>query len=568
MQGEPVGTPVQDRAAEADVIVVGSGAAGLTAALTAAVAGLRVTIIEKANVLGGTSAMSGAAAWVPANHHARAAGIDDSPEDALEYLRTTAPQGWAETEDELWRGLAMHSAAMLAFVEQHTPLQFALTIESDVYVERPGGKARGRMVSPKPLRRRVAGPYARHLRGSTLPHIFTYQETTQNDLYRKPVQTVLKLAPRLAERLMTGARAKGTALIAGLLKGCLDYGCRIEMQARAVKLITDETHAVVGLVAEQRGRTREFMARRGVLIATGGFEWNSNLAGAHFPGPRGVPGSPRSNEGDAIGIAREVGAQLAHMDQALMFVCAPTRYEGQLHAMPLPFHMESNAILVDRNGCRFVSEFAVDIGEALDRRDPITGQPAHLPAWMISDARHRRPVLRWYARHVPGWIRSARTLEALADMISVPPAALAETVRRFNEFCEKGQDADFHRGESAFERRKLGGRLPLVPIQKPPYVAVPVERTILSTKGGLRTDARARVLRDGGQIIPGLYCAGVAMANPIGTRAISAGTTIGPNMTWGYIAANDMLTRNDRQLDEAGASSAADDSTAKEEDRR
>lgn len=535
---------LDDEPLASDLVVVGSGAAGLTAALTAAVAGLSVMILEKTSKVGGTSAMSGAAAWVPANHHAKAAGVEDSPAEALAYLRATAPDGWRETEDRLWQTFAAEASNMLAFVERHSPLRFALTSEPDVFVEAPGAKSWGRMTSPLPLQRRMLGPYAKHVRRSTLPHIFTYQETTQNDLFRRPFRTVLKLAPRLAGRLATRSAAKGTALITGLLRGCLDRGCRIELDARAVELITDATNRVTGLVVEQRGLLRRITAHRGVLLASGGFEWNAELLSRHFPGPVGLLGSPSGNEGDAVRLAQAVGAQLAHMDQALIYPCVPTFYEGRLQALPIPFHMEPNAIVVDRSGKRFTSEYAVDLGEALDRRDPQTGAPLHLPAWLISDADFLRPALRWYARNDPGWITRADSIAALAGDIGIDPAALVSTVDRFNQLCAKGRDEDFHRGETIYQRAKSGGRPTMQPIRKAPFVAVSFNRCVLSTKGGLRTNEHGQVLGQDGGVIPGLYCAGAAMANPIGTRAISAGTTIGPNMTWGYVSARHVLTSN------------------------
>ncbi len=527
-----------------DLIVVGSGAAGLTAALTAGVAGLSVTIVEKTAKLGGTSAMSGAAAWIPANHHATAAGIADSPAEALAYLRATAPDGWRETEDRLWQSFASEASRMLAFVEKHTPLRFALTSEPDVFAEAPGAKVRGRMTAPLPLPRQILGPYAAHVRRSTLPHIFTYQETSERDLYRRPIHTVLALAPRLAQRWISGSAAKGTALITGLLRGCLDHGCRIELEVRVTELIVDDANCVTGLVFEQRGRARRIAAHRAVLLATGGFEWNAELLSRHFPGPVGLLGSPSGNEGDALHLAEAVGAQLAHMDQALIYPCVPTIYEGKLQALPLPFHMEPNAIVVDRSGQRFVSEFAVDLGEALDRRDPRTGFPLHLPAWLISDANFMRLAIRWYARNDPNWIRQAASIEALANKIGIEATALLATVGRFNTLCALGRDEDFHRGETVYQRAKSGGRPTMRPILEPPFVAVSFNRSVLSTKGGLRTNEHSQVLARNGSVIAGLYCAGAAMANPIGTRAISAGTTIGPNMTWGYIGAQHVLTSN------------------------
>ncbi|MBN8957291.1 MAG: FAD-dependent oxidoreductase [Rhizobiales bacterium] len=531
-------------ATEFDFIVIGTGAAALTAALTASVAGLKTAIIEKTDKIGGTSAMSGAASWLPVNHYGKAAGYDDTPEEALDYLRATAPEGWRETEDALWESFARNAGPMLAFVEAHTPLRYALTSEPDVYSEAPGAKTHGRMVAPMPLSRRLLGPYAKRLRASTLPHIFTYQEMIDNDLYRKPIRTTLKFAPQLLRRLIGSERAKGAALTIGLMRGCLDHGCHLALDTRAIELTTDPAHGgVTGVVVEHNGQRETLNATRGVLLATGGFEWDRERLQQHFPGPIDRLGSSPGNAGDALRMAEQVGAALAHMDQALIYPCLPTRYDGKLHAMPAPIHMEPNAIVVDRHGKRFVSEYAIDLGEALDRRGA-DGEPEHLPAWLISDRTFLRPALRWYAHYDPDWLIRAPTVAALADRINVPREALTETITRFNSFCAKGRDEDFHRGESIFQKAKAKKRPMLSPIQKAPYVAMPFNRCILTTKGGLRTNEHAQVLREDGSVITGLYCAGAAMANPIGTRAISAGTTIGPNMTWGYICAQNVLRTN------------------------
>ena len=174
---------------EVDVIVVGSGAAGLAAALTAAVGGARVLVLEKSRLIGGTSAMSGAGTWVPANHHMLAAGLDDSPEQALTYLRATAPAGWREQEDELWQAFAGAAPTMLAFLEAHTPLRFELVHHPDLYVEAPGGKFSGRMVSPGPLSRNLVGRWRHRIRGSTLPQLFTYRELVIGAVLARPFRT-------------------------------------------------------------------------------------------------------------------------------------------------------------------------------------------------------------------------------------------------------------------------------------------------------------------------------------------------------------------------------------------
>ncbi|WP_431283082.1 FAD-dependent oxidoreductase [Humitalea sp. 24SJ18S-53] len=535
-----------------DVLVLGSGSAGLTAALTAAAQGLSVTILEKTDRLGGTSAMSGAGTWIPANSHARAEGIADSPEEALAYIRAAAPEGWAATEDALWQAFVTQAPAMLDFVEAETPLRFRLTPEPDPLRDLPGAKPRGRMLSPLALSRWRAGRYAFRLRRSTIPEIFTYHESVTTDLYHKPYRTALSLWPRLAWRLLTNAAGKGTALITGLLRGCLDHGCRIELSARAVSLTLDDSGAVTGAVVEQNGATRTITARRGVLIATGGFEWDAAMLAQNFPGPVDYLGSPKANEGDGHRMATAAGAALAHMDQATLTPSIPTRYQGALHALPVPFHTEPNAMLVNRHGQRFVNELRFNIGELLDTRDPVTGQPIHLPAWVISDAAmlDALPPVRWAARHDPAWLRQAPDIASLARMIGLDPDVLAASVARFNAASAAGRDAEFGRpagrdaAASADKRRRAG----LDPIIRPPFLAMPFNRSILATKGGPRTNEHAEVLRPDGSVIAGLFCAGVAMANPLGTRSVGTGTTIGPNMTWGWIAARRMAQRNTASL--------------------
>lgn len=533
------------KTAECEVIVIGSGAAALSAALRSAVGGLRVTILEKTDRLGGTSAMSGAGTWIPANHHAAAAGIEDSTSEALEYIRSASPKGWKESEDARWTEFVRNAPAMLAFVEQHTPLRFALTDEPDTMAEQPGGKRSGRMLSPLPLRRAIAGRHARAIRRSTLPHLYTYHEVYEGDLYHRPIRATLRIAHRLAWRLLTGSRAQGSALVAGLLRGCLDHGCRVELNARVVELLAD-SGGVTGVIADCGGQRRRYIARRGIVIATGGFEWDSALLQKHFPGPLDRLGSPRSNEGDGQRLAAAVGAQLAHMDQANVYPTMPTTYEGKPHGIPLIFQAEPHAIVVDRTGRRFVSEYDFNIGEAIDRRDD-DGKPLHLPAWVIADRRFlmQAPALLWYARKQRGWLVRAPSLAQLAAKIGVPAAPLEATVARYNDYCRAGKDLDFRRGESMWEQFKAGGpNSALGSIERAPFFAMPLNRSILGTKGGAMTNAKGQVLRPDGSIIAGLYAAGLSMANPIGTRAVGPGTTIGPNLTWGYICANSLLSDN------------------------
>lgn len=532
---------------ETDALVLGSGAAGLTAALTAAAAGLRVTVLEKSDRLGGTSAMSGAGTWIPANHHAAAAGIEDSPEEALAYIRAAAPKGWAATEDPLWQRLVEAAPAMLRCVEAHSPLRFALTPEGDPLRDLPGAKPRGRMLSPLPLSRWQAGRFARRIRKSTIPELFTYHEAVETDLYHHPFRTAWQLWPRLAWRLLTNTRGKGTALITGLLRGCLDAGVRIETGARAVELLQDDDGTVVGALVAHRDVRHRIMARRGVVIATGGFEWDSERLARHFPGPVDYLGSPPSNTGDGHRMAEAIGAALDRMDQATLTPSVPTWHGGRLLARPVPLHTEPNAILVNRHGIRFVNELRFNIGESVDARDA-AGQRLHQPCWMISDSRllERLPPVRWAARADRGWLRRAGSIAELATLIGLDAAALEATVARYNAACAAGRDLDFGRPSAADaaasgDRRRRGG---LEAIGRPPFLALPFNGSILGTKGGPRTNEHAEVLRPDGRVIPGLFAAGASSANPIGTRGVGTGTTIGPYMTWGYVAGLGLARRN------------------------
>src|SRR5579864_5638890 len=449
-----------DADVSADVLIVGSGSAALSAALRAAVGGLKVIVFEKTDWIGGTSAMSGAGTWIPANHHMRAAGLSDSSAEALAYIRAASPSGWQAEEDELWRAFVETAPRMLAFVEEHTPLRFALAQEPDVRSELGGGKTFGRMLSPKVLSRRIVGKYARRIRRSTLPHLFAYQEVYDFDAWHRPISAILRFAPQLLWRLLTDRRGQGSALVTGLLRGCLDRGCRIESSARVVELTLDpRDNGVTGLVVEQAGRRTPYMARRGVLLASGGFEWSEEMREQNFPGPLDWIGSPRGNEGDGQRMALAAGAKLARLDQANIYPTVPTRYEGRPHGMPVVFQAEPHAIVVNRHGRRFVSEYDFNIGEKIDERDPATGASLHLPAWVIADRRFlwHSLAFRWYARKDPSWLVRAATLAELATRIDVPPAALAETVARFNGFCAGGRDLDFRRGESSWERFKTGG---------------------------------------------------------------------------------------------------------------
>lgn len=519
-----------------DVLVVGSGGAGLTAGLVAAAAGLDVVVLESSGLVGGTTAMSGGGTWIPANHRARAAGIADSPQEALAYIRACAPPGWQEVEDALWRRFVVEAPAMLAFVEAVTPLVFELLEEADPYPLHAGACRRGRMLSPRPLPPAAAYGWSRRIRAPHVPHMLTYAEMRRYDAWHYPLRAVLGAFPAVAARMATGRRAQGTALVRGLVGGLIRAGGRILTDTRAVELITDGEGAVNGLRAERRGETIRLQARRGVVLACGGFERDEERRKTHFPGPVDFIASAPSNLGDGHRMAEAVGAVLARMDQANIAPAIPARARGLDLPLGTFHHREPSALLVDRDGKRFVNEYLFNLGEVLLQKDPETGAFAHLPAWLVADAALLRasPVMNHFLRADPAFMRRAGDLDGLATQIGVPGDALKATVQRFNGFAATGADPDFGRH---LDPLAPNGRVPerLALLREPPFVAMPFNLSFLSTKGGPRTDSRGQVLRPDGSAIGGLHCAGVAMANPFGSRAVGQGTTIGPNMTWGWI---------------------------------
>ncbi|MGE8051388.1 FAD-binding protein [Pseudomonas monteilii] len=527
-----------------DVLILGSGSAALSAALGVSASGLSCRILEKSNLIGGTSAMSGAGTWIPANHHAAEAGIQDSREEALAYLRGTAPEGWHRKEDLLWQAFTRAAPVALKFIEQSTPLEFRLTLEPDVFPEIEGGKLRGRMLSPRPLSKWIIGKYGWKLRPSTLPHLYTYQEVYDGDLYHRPLWATTRVLPKILWRFLSRSRAQGSALITGLMKGCLDNSCTFETNTRACELLVDTTGRVSGVRAQQEGQVKTYGARVAVVVACGGFEWNDLLMQRHFPGPIDFRGSPDTNEGDGQLMVEAIGGALDRMDQANIYPTIPTRYESKRHGLPILFQADKHAIVVDRSGKRFVSEFDFNIGLKVDDRDMVSGKPLHLPAWVIADKRilTRALPLAWYAARDTDWMTKADTLRELAEKIKIPADSLLETVARYNELCLLGKDVDYKRGESAWEKFKGGDPSGcLGTISDGPFIAFPFNRSILGAKGGARTNEKGQVVRVDGGVIPGLYAAGLSMANPIGTLAVAPGTTIGPNLTWGYICAESIV---------------------------
>jgi 3-oxosteroid 1-dehydrogenase len=540
---------------DVDVVVVGSGAAGMTAALTAADRGLRVVVVEKLDRFGGSTARSGGGVWIPGNDVLRRAGVEDTPEQARTYLAHVVGD---TVSKERQHAFLDRGPEMLAFVQQHTPLRFAwVPGYADYYPEAPGGLPGGRTLEPVPLDGRLLGadlvtlnpPYARTPAGVTITAA-DYRWLSLGVRHPRAAVTAVRVAGRWALARALGRRplSMGQALAAGLRAGLTDAGVPVWLNTALTGIDVDDERAAAVRVSRD-GEPVRITARRGIVLAAGGFEHNAAMRRRYQQAPIGTGWTVGSagNTGDAISAGMDLGAAVDLMDDAWWGPSIPLTGGPYfcLAERSLP-----GCLLVNQAGDRFVNEAApyVDAVHAMYDNDAV-------PAWLVSDQRYRDSYVfaglaprqklpgRWYKA---GVVKRAATLDALAAEIGIPSDALGRTVERFNGFAALGRDEDFHRGDSVYDRYYGDPRNRpnpnLGPLMKPPFYAVRIVPGDLGTKGGLRTDERARVLRPDDTPIAGLYAAGNASAAVMGHSYAGAGATIGPAMTFGYIAALELST--------------------------
>jgi succinate dehydrogenase/fumarate reductase flavoprotein subunit len=536
---------------EADVVVLGSGGAAMTAAIAAHDFGApEVVILEKSGMVGGTTAMSGGMLWIPKNHHQIEAGIEESDEDIVAYLDALAP---GELDPDTLGAFMESGPEMIHYLADKTPVRFhAFTDFPDYQPYLPGAKPDGgRSLDNDAFSFERLGKWASRvnpskmaypLRGSLMEAISgTLDEAT------------------LAEREMHDYRGLGQALAGSLFKAVLDRDIPVEFEKRARKLVKDGDR-VIGVVAEDvNGRDFRVRARRGVVIATGGFEWNETLVKAFLRGPLTGPVSVPENEGDGLLMAIDAGAQLGNMQHAF-WMQSVLEFKPQ-HRNAKPNYMlgsderaRPGAILVNRAGKRFVNEAANynALGKALHAFDGGTHAYANLPYWLIIDQRYRDKYPTFNSQpgsEVPSYMMRAQTLEELAAKAGIDAAGLTATVTRFNDMVRKGHDDDFNRGDNTYDNFYMWGDPAFDPpyrtlgvIDQGPYYAVKMEAGALGTAGGPKTNGEAQVLDWHGNPIPGLYAAGNAMAAVLGEAYGGAGGTLGPGMTFGYIAGRHLGT--------------------------
>jgi succinate dehydrogenase/fumarate reductase flavoprotein subunit len=529
---------LQDR--EVDVVVLGTGGAGLTAALAAAVAGapsgIEVAVYEKSEKIGGTTAVSGGIAWIPA--HDKADGL--SVADAMAYLRA---QSFGAMDEDLVETFVRTGTPMIDFVEANSDMRFQIaTGFPDYKPELPGGRpGGGRSLGPAPYDlNRVPGWGDRI---TAFPADFSNVGLDAETRARLHAD----IGDDSGDLIIAGA-----ALIAGLLRGLLDHGVVPQTEARAVELLSDG-QSVTGVRISHGDNTFDVRARRAVILANGGFEWDTSLVDAFLKGPMHGPVSPPYNTGDALRMAMAQGADLANMGEAwwvpVIQIPGDTLGGKQRSRSVRLERTRPRSIIVNTSGHRFINEASDynSMAGAFQYLHPREGY-VNDPAWIVFDDQHLKRY--GFLGVEPGgealeWFNKSADLAELAKKTGIDADGLAETITAWNANVSDPadpRDPDFGRGASAYDgywgdpNASTPAGQTLGPLDTAPFYAVPVALGAMGTKGGPRTDADGRVLHVSGRVIGGLYAAGNAMAGVTGRAYGGAGGTIGPAMVFGYRA--------------------------------
>ncbi len=538
-----------------DVVVLGAGAAGLTAALSARGHGASVAVLEKADKLGGTSAWSGGMIWIPNNDHMKRHGIEDSREDAIQYLMSMSH---GLMDERLVASFVDHGAEMVRWLEQNTSVEFQLVPEfPDYHPEFPGGKPGGGRSLECPLFSfdRLGDHRDRVTVGANYGKApITMEESTLGKAV--PLQVS---AEEHARRAASDERGCGQSLIGHLFHACLEKGIEIHTECQATELITREG-IVRGAKIKRAGQEQIVHANGGIVLATGGFEWNKELVRSFLRGPLTSPVSIPTNEGDGLIMCMRIGAALGNMREAWWMPAVETPNANgsiQTHLFAAE-RARPRSIIVNKAGKRFTNEAANynAFGAAFHEQDVAHFSYPNLPCWFVFDQEHLDRF--GYLQEPPGspapnWMARGSSLRELAENIGADAQGLKATVERWNRHVDKGRDPDFHRGESVHDtwwgdpNNKGKPEATLGRIDRAPFYALEVKSGALGTKGGPKTDALGRVINVDGEVIAGLYAAGNVMASVMGMTYGGAGGTLAPGMVFGYLGGKDAAARAKRE---------------------
>lgn len=526
-----------------DIVVLGSGGAGCAAALAGALLGQSVCLVEKDELLGGGTADSLGTFWIASNNLAKAAGLDDDLDGALEYARYVG--GGQEVPENLDAYIRQGARVLDAFLQAGVGLQLAMGLPDYFYPAGPHSCGDGRrMIEPCPVRRAELGPYANRIRQSVhnAPGVSWSDSVGWGGFANRRNWPAAELEARVRD----GVLACGEALIGQFVRKMLETGKVTILTGHATGGLISKDGRVLGVRSANGG---DLLARRGVILATGGYEGNAALVRRFEGFPSWInPFGPR-NEGDALSYGMEAGAAVARIavnNSLFIGTEVPGRpgafFSVGLRGLPMP-----GAIAVNQRGQRFGDETQFqDMVMALQQYDRKRRQFSNLPAFMVFDDRFRAryPLMdRLPGQPIHPDIASGNTLEELASKIGVDPQGLQETVRRFNADVATGVDTQFGRGKSAFSRNNAGDvelklNPQLAPVETAPFYALPLRMGGVCS-AGLLTDPAARVVDGRGNPIPGLYACGNAAAPTFLGVGYQGGSSIGAGIVFGYLAAED-----------------------------
>ncbi|MGB5374369.1 MAG: FAD-binding protein [Polyangiales bacterium] len=567
-----------------DLLVMGSGAAGMGAAVRAHDLGLDVLLVEKSELFGGNSAMSGGVCWVANNPGMAREGIADSDEKGFEYLKHITK---GEVPDErLWLYIR-ESKRVLAYLHEKTHVHYVpLAKYTDYYPEAPGGLPGGRSMDPVPfdgsrLREDLIRLRRPHPQSQILGKFGITAKEAQAAI-GVGFKTMMFMAwqmflymLRYFKRKRWGRDTKlcaGNSLMGRLLLSLNERNIPAWLNTSVEELVFEDGK-VVGAVVRKEGEPIRVKASRGVVLAAGGFSRNLEMRKQYQRQPittEWTAGTP-SNTGDAIRMGRDAGGALDMMDEAWWTPVSMVPKSPYSWVLVVEKSLP-HGLFVNQSGKRFTNEAAPYIDVVNGMYDDVAKTGATEPRWFhIFDATYRKssiagpvapgkvmPDKQLPRRYRDGkFLYKAATLEALCEQLEIPAATVKSTIARFNEHAVKGEDPDYNRGWSAQDRYygdpSVKPNCSLGPIETPPFYAVQIYPGDLGTKGGLVTDARSRVLQADGRVIPGLYAAGNSSSSVMGRSYPGAGGTIGPALTFGFLAAEDAAQAQSSQNEQEAA---------------
>ena len=542
-----------------DWVVVGSGAGSMSSGLVMRQAGNSVVVLEKTQFFGGTTSKSGGVMWIP-NNRFMSPG-EDSAEKAISYLEAVVGDDSDAPGTSRQKRLAYVDGAAKALdflVGRGVQLERGSKFWPDYYDELPGGCKTSRTVTALPFNKKELGEWAPKLRQGFLEVPAKLDEGMKLPFAKHSWQikmTFAKIAFRVVLGKLTGKHwvSAGAALQGRLLQAGLGAGIDIRLESPVSELVV-ENGAVKGVVTVKNGKPWRIAARLGVLVNSGGFAQNQAMRDKYQPGTKAAwSNTPESDTGEMHLEMERIGAVLAQMEEMVGFQTTlyPNFDKDYVKPGMQGVTAKPHAILVDQSGVRYMNEGgSYELYCETMRKRNLT-VPA-IPSWAIMDSQFmeeyqlcgsagiQKKPQSWIDN---GYLKRGDTIEELARLLKVDPAALADTVDRWNRFVDKGVDEDFHRGERAYDDWlgdpffKDGPNKSMGRIEKGPFYAVDVVPGDVSTYGGVVTDVHSRVLRNDGSAIEGLYATGVSTASVMGRVYPGAGASIGPSMVFGYLAA-------------------------------